>query len=319
MIKYITNRLIYVIPVLIGVTIFVFLIIHLIPGDPARTVLGDVSTPQQLKQLRHQMGLDQPLILQYFEWVQKILSGNLGYSYTLHMNIANELLPKFWNSILLTIASLIIAVIAGVGLGFLSAIKKGSLFDQLFMGISALGASVPVFWIALMLMWIFALKFSIFPINGMINMRGNGGALDILYHLVLPAVATSSVSIAVIAQLTRNAVLDELKKDYVSYYRSFNISNFRIYIVHVFRNALPPIINIIGLQVGYLIGGALFSEIVFNWPGIGQAMYVAISSKDYPTIQAGILLISCGFVIVNLIVDIINILINPKLHEAVSG
>ncbi|MCO7174879.1 ABC transporter permease [Sporolactobacillus kofuensis] len=318
MYKYIISRLLYVIPVLIGVTILVFLMIHLIPGDPAQTILGGEATKSALAKLRSQMGLDQPLIIQYFDWLKKIITGNLGFSYTLHMNIASELLPKFWNSIILTLASLVIAIILGVGSGVLSAIYKGSIFDKVFMAISSIGASIPVFWIALMLMWLLALQYPIFPINGMVNMRGNGGPLDLLYHLVLPAFATSLVSVAVIAQLTRNAVLDEIKKDYVSFFKSFNLSKVHINIFHVLRNALPPIINIIGLQVGYIIGGALFSEIVFSWPGVGQAMYTAISSKDYPMIQAGILLIACGFVFVNLIVDIINIMINPKLHESVS-
>lgn len=318
MYKYILSRLLYVIPVLFGVTILVFLMIHLIPGDPAQTILGGEATKSALAKLRGEMGLNQPLIVQYYDWLRKVLSGNLGFSYTLHMNISTELLPKFWNSILLTLASLIIAIILGVGFGILSAVYKGSIFDKVIMAVSSIGASIPVFWIALMLMWLFALQLHLFPINGMINMRGSGGPLDVVYHLILPAFATSLVSVAVISQLTRNAVIDELNKDYVTYFKSFNLTKAKINIFHVLRNALPPIINIIGLQVGYIIGGALFSEIVFAWPGVGQAMYTAISSKDYPMIQAGILLIACAFVFVNLIVDIINILINPKMHDSVS-
>lgn len=319
MYKYIVNRLLYIIPVLFGVTLLVFLIIHLIPGDPAQTVLGGEATKSSLEKVRDQMGLNKPLIFQYFDWLAKLLSGNLGYSYTLHMNIASELLPKLWNSIILTTASLFIAAVLGVTLGVVSALKKGGIFDKICMSISSVGASIPVFWIALMLMWLCAIQFRIFPINGMQNMRGNGGVLDLLYHLILPAFSTSLVSVAVISQLTRNAVIDILNKDYITYYKSFNLSNTQINFKHVLRNALPPILNIIGLQVGYLMGGALFSEIVFSWPGVGQAMYTAISSKDYPMIQAGVLLIAIGFVIVNLIVDVINIMLNPKLQDSLDG
>ncbi|AKM19020.1 ABC transporter permease [Anoxybacillus geothermalis] len=317
--RYLFSRIVSTIPVLFGVTIVVFLLIQLIPGDPARSILGGEATPEAVEDLREEMGLNDPWFIQYFRWLTQILQGDLGYSYTLHTPIADELLPRFVNSMILTVASLLICVILGVGLGLISALRKGTLFDKISIGIALLGASMPVFWVALMLMWLFAIKLQWFPVSGMYNMRNPGGFLDLLHHLVLPAFATATVSLAVIARLTRSAIIDVVQTDYVKYFRSFGLSNSKINIVHVLRNSLPPIINISGLQVGYIIGGSLFSEVVFNWPGIGQGLYVAITSNDYPTIQAGILLIAVTFVIINLIVDIVNMWLSPKLLDSIKA
>ncbi|MGM0878904.1 MAG: ABC transporter permease [Bacillota bacterium] len=319
MFRYILSRILSTIPVLFGVTIVVFLLIRLIPGDPAKSILGGDATSEAVEALRIEMGLNEPVYVQYSTWISQLLKGDLGFSYTLHTPIIQELTPRFLNSMILTIASLLICVTLGVILGLISALKKGSVFDKVSMGVALIGASMPVFWIALMLMWLFAIKTQIFPVSGMYNMRNPGGFMDLLHHLILPAFATATVSLAVIARLTRSTVIDILKKDYVNYFHSFGLSRSKINIVHVMRNSLPPIINISGLQVGYIIGGALFSEVVFNWPGIGKALYVAVTSNDYPTIQAGILLIAITFVVVNLVVDILNVCLSPKLQDSIKA
>jgi peptide/nickel transport system permease protein len=312
------SRVFSTIPVLIGVTILVFLIIQLIPGDPARTILGGEATEESIQDLRQEMGLNDPIPVQYFSWVVQILQGDLGFSYTLYTPIAQELLPKFLNTIILAGASLLVCMVLGIFFGVISALKKGSVFDRVSMGLALVGASMPVFWVALMLMWLFAIQLQLFPVSGMYNMRNPGGFTDLLHHLVLPAFATATVSVAVVARLSRNAVIEVLKKDYVKYFQSFGLSEGRINIFHVIRNSLPPIINITGLQVGYLMGGALFSEVVFNWPGVGQQMYIAITQNDYPMLQAGILLIAITFVVVNLLVDLINIWLSPKLRDSIQ-
>ncbi|MFC0273436.1 ABC transporter permease [Metabacillus herbersteinensis] len=319
MFRYILSRILSTIPVLFGVTIVVFLLIRLIPGDPAKSILGGDATSEAVDVLRIEMGLNEPVYVQYGTWISQLLKGDLGFSYTLHTPIIQELSPRFFNSMILTIASLLICVTLGVILGLISALKKGSVFDKVSMGVALIGASMPVFWIALMLMWLFAIKTQIFPVSGMYNMRNPGGFMDLLHHLILPAFATATVSLAVIARLTRSTVIDILRKDYVNYFHSFGLSRSKINLVHVMRNSLPPIINISGLQVGYIIGGALFSEVVFNWPGIGQALYVAVTSNDYPTIQAGILLIAITFVVVNLVVDLLNVYLSPKLQDSIKA
>lgn len=319
MFRYVLSRVLSTIPVLIGVTIVVFLLIRLIPGDPAKSILGGDATTEAVEALRVEMGLNEPIYTQYGSWIIQFLKGDFGYSYTLHTPIVQELMPRFVNSMILTIASLLICVTLGVILGLISALKKGSVFDKVSMGIALLGASMPVFWISLMLMWLFAIKMQIFPVSGMYNMRNPGGFIDLLHHIVLPAFATATVSLAVIARLTRSTVLDILKKDYVNYFHSFGLSRSKINLVHVMRNSLSPVINISGLQVGYIIGGALFSEVVFNWPGIGKALYVAVTSNDYPTIQAGILLIAITFVVVNLVVDLLNVCLSPKLQDSIKA
>ncbi|MBB6446182.1 ABC transporter permease [Bacillus benzoevorans] len=319
MLRYILSRALSTIPVLFGVTIVVFLLIRMIPGDPAKSILGGDATLEAIEALRNEMGLNESLITQYGVWLSKLFQGDLGFSYTLHTPIVEELMPRFVNSIILTAASLFICITAGVLLGLISALKKGSIFDKVSMGTALIGASMPVFWIALMLMWLFAINMQMFPVSGMYNMRDPGGAMDLLHHLVLPAFATATVSLAVIARMTRSTVLDVLQKDYVNYFHSFGLSKTKINFVHVMRNSLPPIINISGLQVGYIMGGALFSEVVFNWPGIGQALYVAVTSNDYPTIQAGILLIAITFVIVNLAVDLLNVWLSPKLQDSMKA
>jgi len=318
MFRFFLSRIVSTIPVLFGVSVVVFLLIQLIPGDPARTILGGDATPEAVEALREEMGLNDSLFTQYFSFIAQIFKGDLGYSYTLHTPISTEIIPKFINSLILTGASLLVCILLGISLGIISALKKGSFFDKASMGVTVIGASMPVFFIALIFMWLFSIKLQWFPVSGMYDMRNPGGLPDLLLHLVLPAFATATVSTAVIARLSRSTIIDILQKDYVKYFQSFGLSDKRVNIFHVLRNALPPIVNITGLQVGYIMGGALFSEVVFNWPGIGQQIYKAITSNDYPMIQAGILLIALTFILVNLLVDLINLWLNPRLRDSIQ-
>lgn len=317
MTRFIFTRFLSTLPVLFGVTVVSFLLIQLIPGDPARTILGAEATPQAIAELRTQLGLDQPIYLQYLHWLMNVLRGNFGQSYSLHVPIIEVLFPKFLNTMILSAASLLICITFGIVFGTISAIKQESFFDKISMAAALVGASMPVFWIALILMWLFAIQLGWLPTSGMHDLRNPGGVGDVIVHVILPAFATASVSTAVIARLTRSTAIEVLQKDYVRYFRSFGMSESHLTVRHVLRNALAPIVNITGLQVGYLMGGALFSEVVFNWPGIGQQMYVSINSNDYPMIQAGILLIAVTAILINYFVDIFNTALSPRLREAI--
>jgi peptide/nickel transport system permease protein len=319
LIRYSLYRIASAIPVLLGVSIIVFLLVQFIPIDPAKTILGGDATPEAIAALREKMGLNDPLFLQYVTWLQKILHGNLGDSFSLHKPIANELIPKFLNTVILAGASLLICMVIGVLLGIWSAMRQGGAFDKISMVFALIGASMPVFWVALMLMWFFGIEMKWLPVSGMYDLRNPGGTVDLLKHLILPAIATALVSTAVIARLARSTVLDVLQKDYIRFFQSFGLNTYHVTVWHILRNSLVPIINITGLQFGYLMGGALFSEVVFNWPGVGLQLYKAITANDYPMVQAGVLLIAATFVLVNVFVDVLNTFLNPKLRDSTKS
>ncbi|CAB3394754.1 ABC transporter permease [Kyrpidia spormannii] len=316
--RYLLIRFLSVPPVLFGVTVICFLLMHLIPGDPVQTILGSEATPEAVAALRSQLALDRPLYEQYLRWLGNLLSGRWGMSYSLHVPISELLFPKLANTLILAGASLVFCVVVGVSLGTLAGLRSRSWFDRITMAAAQVAASMPVFWVGLLLMWVFAIQLGWLPTGGMHDLRSSGGIGDLLVHLVLPAVATALVSTAVIARLTRSVVADILEQDFVRYYRSLGIEGWSLTVRHVLRNALPPILNMIGLQVGYLIGGSLFSEVVFNWPGLGRQMYTAISAKDYPMVQAGIFVIAVMVVLINFAVDTANIMLNPRQRTAVS-
>ncbi|ALS21103.1 MULTISPECIES: ABC transporter permease [Paenibacillus] len=317
MLRYLVLRTFMTIPILFGVSIVVFILIQLIPGDPVRTMLGTEATQEAVEQLRKDMGFDQPLYVQYVHWLLKVLQGDFGKSIALHVPVADLLLPKLGNTIILTIGSMLVCTLIGGMTGIIAGLKKDSWFDRISSGWALIGASMPVFWLALMLMWFFSIYLGILPVSGMYNLRNPGGIPDLLLHLILPSVATATVSTAVIARITRSVIIEIQQKEYVRFFQSFGLSSFTNTTRHVLRNAFSPILNITGLQIGYIMGGALFSEVVFAWPGLGQRIYIAITAKDYPVIQAGILMIAVAFVLVNLMIDIINMAINPKLRDSI--
>ena len=312
--RYILKRLLAVIPILFGVSVVIFLFLQLVPGDVAATLLGPRATEAKIAAIRAELGLDQPLYVQYFSWLGAVLQGDFGRSIILQVPVIDIVLPKFVNTLILAGASLAIAIAIGIPLGVISAVRQYSAVDRAGTAMAVVGAAAPTFWLALVLMYVFALELGWFPTSGMYDLRGDGGTLDLLHHLVLPALATAAIPLAVIVRLARSSMLDVVRADYVTALRAKGLDERRVVWVHAFRNALPPIISITGLQAGFLLGNTLFTEVIFTWPGIGLQLYDAILGRDVPLVQGAMLFIAAFFVLLNLIADIIVAWLNPKLR-----
>ncbi len=315
---YLARRAGSMILVLLGVSVLVFLIMQLVPGDPVRTMLGPTATAESIAAVRADLGLDQPLVQQYVSYLGGLLQGDLNTSLTMAQPVAEIVFPKLGNTIILAAGALVICLVIGVPLGVLAATRQYSLFDRGAMFLSLAGASVPVYWAALVVISVFALKLGWLPTSGMYDVREPGGLGDLLRHLVLPAATAAVVPTAVIARLTRSVMVEALQQDHIRMLRANGVPERQIVWKHALRNALPPIVNIVGLQVGYLLGGVIFIEVVFSWPGLGGQLYTSITSNDMPIIQAGVLFIALVFVVVNLIADIVVALLDPRTREAVG-
>jgi peptide/nickel transport system permease protein len=312
---YVAKRLIATIPVLLGVSIVIFLLMHLAPGDVTTVLLGPQATEQDRMVLRHALGLDLPLPIQYGRWLVRIVVGDFGTSIATSLPVLQLILPRFVNTIILTVGSLFLAIAAGYGLGFLCALRARSLLDRIVMTVTLVLGSTPPFWLGLVLVLFFALHLHWLPVSGMIDMAGDGGIIDTLYHLVLPAVTTALAPAAIIARMVRSSILESLARPHVRVARAKGLRHRDLLRRHVILDALPTITTITGLQLGYLLGGALFSEVVFAWPGLGSLLYNSITARDMPVVQAATLLIALSFVIVNILVDFMNVLIDPRLRE----
>ncbi len=304
MLEYIAKRIFLMVPVLIGISILVFLMRVVVPGDPVDIMLyGQPSTEENRAELRSFLGLDQPLPTQYFLFVGNALRGDLGRSIQTRQPVASEIKNRFPNTFKLTICSLIIAAFLGVFTGVLSAVKKDTWVDLASMVASLIGVSMPAFWLGLILMMVFSVNLGWFPVMGSETWK----------HLVLPSLTLGLIAAAIISRMTRSCMLDVLQKDYIKTARSKGLSERRVIYKHSLRNAMIPVITIIGLQFGYLLGGAVIVEIVFNYPGIGEAALNAINWRDFPMIQGLVLFITVIFVSINLAVDVIYSFLNPQI------
>ncbi|MBP1938288.1 ABC transporter permease [Paenibacillus sediminis] len=330
--SYLMKRIIILLPVLLGMTIIVFSIIHAIPGDPAETILGQKATEQSKQALREQLGLDKPWPQQYVAYLSKLLHGDLGTSIRTKVPIAKEIVPYLAATLELTIASMLFAIIIGVNAGIVSAWKQNSWFDYVSMIIALIGVSMPIFWLGLMEQWIFSIKLHWLPTIGRMNQRDPVEAVTNLYvidaiisgrwdqlwtvikHLILPSVALGTIPMAIIARMTRSSMLEVMNSDFIRTAKAKGLSQFWVVYKHALKNALIPVLTVIGLQTGSLLGGAVLTETIFAWPGVGRYIYEAISSRDYPVIQSGILIIAFIFVLINLIVDLLYALIDPRIH-----
>ncbi|PRX16655.1 peptide/nickel transport system permease protein [Orenia metallireducens] len=332
MLTYIIRRLLLLIPILIGVSIAVFLMIHLIPGDPAKIMLGERATADDVARLREQMGLNDPLYQQYLRFMKDLLKGDLGRSVFSNEKITTELFERYPATIELTIASMLVAVLVGVPVGIISATKKYSIIDYLTMTGALVGVSMPIFWLGLMVIWLFAFKLGWFPPSARLSvgvdlhnitnfyvldsiLTGNWIALkDSLYHLILPSFSLATIPMAIIARMTRSSMLEVLSKDYIKTAYAKGLSQKVVIYKHALRNALIPIVTVIGLQFGLLLGGAVLTETIFSWPGVGKYSVTAILSRDFPAVQGSVLALSTTFVLVNLMVDLLYGIIDPKIH-----
>lgn len=335
MLKYILNRLLMLIPTLVGVVTLVFFMIALAPGDPARVMLGERASKEKIEKLRADLGLDKPLTEQYVLYMKRVVRLDFGKSIKSGQNVIDEIRDRFPATIELAICAMIFATVLGILIGVISATKKNTWIDFSAMVGALFGVSMPVFWLALVMIMLFSVGLDLFPTGGRINIRyyftpeTNFYLLDTfkylfkgkpeyffsaLHHMILPSIALGTIPLAIIARTTRSSMLEVLKQDYIKTVRSAGIKERRVIYRYALRNALLPVITVIGLQFGLLLSGAILTETIFAWPGIGKWLYHSIEARDYPAVQGGIIVISTSFVMINLVVDILYSVINPKIR-----
>ena len=310
---FLARRLLHLGPVLLGVSLIVFLVMHLAPGDPAEVMLGANANKEDLARLRTQLGLDQPLHVQYVTWISHVARGDLGRSLWMKRPVLGEVLERFKATMLLTGSALLLSTIGGIALGIASATRANSLLDRLSGVASLFGASMPVFWLGIVLMVIFSLWLGWLPASGMYAPYGGGGLRDLLSHLILPAVTLAAASVTIIARLTRATMLETLGQDYVRTARAKGLGERTVVWRHALKNALIPIVTVVGVQAGYLLGGAVLTETVFAWPGVGTLVVQGILARDMPLVQGGVLVIALSFVLVNLLVDTLYAWLDPRI------
>ena len=332
MLRFVVRRLLLLLPILVGLSILVFLWIRALPGSPATTLLGERTTPEAVAAIEEQYGLNKPIHEQYWAYARNWLQLDFGNSITTRQPVVEEFSQRFPATIELAVAAMLFSVLFGIPLGFLAAKKYGSWIDQASLAASLLGISIPIFVLAILLKWLFAVKLGLLPTVGRISVlinidhptnfyvldaliAGDMEALwDTIKHLILPAVALGSIPLAIIARITRASVLDVQNEDYVRTARAKGVSSGIVDRRHILRNALLPIATIIGLQTGLLLSGAVLTETVFAYPGIGTWLVQAIEDRNYPVLQAGILFVAIVFVLVNLVVDVSYAYLNPRIR-----
>ncbi len=332
MLRFVVRRLLLLVPILLGLSIMLFLGTRALPGGPAQALLGERATPEAVAQIRRQYGLDKPVYVQYWAYLKTFARGDFGTSVTTRRPVTQELKERFPATIELATAALLFSILLGIPLGFVAAKRYGGVVDNASLVASLIGVSIPIFFLAILLKYVFAVKLGLLPTVGRISVlidvehRTNFYVLDAilaadldavwdtLKHLVLPAVALGTIPLAVVTRITRAAVLDVLNEDYVRTARAKGLGPRVVDTRHVLRNALLPISTIIGLQTGLLLSGAVLTETVFAWPGMGTWLVDAIEQRNYPVLQGGILFVSAVFVLVNLLVDISYAIINPRIR-----
>ena len=313
MLSYVARRLLALIPVLLGLSLVVFLIMALVPGDPALAILGSYATPESLASLRAQMGLDRPLPVQYLVWLGNILHGDFGRSYSLNRPVLDEVVERFRATLILSTAAFALCSIWGVLAGVVCAVRQNSWVDRLVTLFVLIGISIPSFWLGLLLILLFAVRLQWLPASGMVAIYGGGDFLDRIRHLVLPATTLAVVASGVIARLTRSGMLEVLRQDYIRTARAKGTPERSVVFHHAFRAALVNIVPALGLQAGFVLGGAVYVETVFQWPGIGRMLVNAISTRDILLVQGGVLVVAASYVLFNLTADVVQHLIDPRV------
>ena len=312
--SYLARRLLLLVPVLVGVSVVVFLVLHLSPGDPAEIMLGSQATQEDLARLRRELGLTEPLHVQYVHWVAHVARGDLGRSIWMKRPVLDEVLNRYKATLVLTASGLLLSTVGGIILGVASAVRPHSFLDRMSAVTSLFGASMPVFWLGIVLMVIFSLWLGWLPASGMWAPYGEGGLRDLLAHLVLPAVTLAAASLTIIARLTRSTMLEILSQDYIRTARAKGLVEQRVLFRHGLKNALIPIVTVVGVQAGYLLGGAVLTETVFAWPGVGLLMVQGILARDFPLVQGCVLVIALTFVLINLAVDLLYAWLDPRIQ-----
>ncbi|HIC82462.1 MAG TPA: ABC transporter permease [Kiloniellaceae bacterium] len=313
MLGYVIKRLLAVVPVLFGLTIIVFAMMALIPGDPAIAILGSFATPENVAKLNRDLGLDKPQIQQYFIWLGNLLEGDLGRSYSLNRPVTDEVLERFSATLILAGAALILCTLWGLLIGIWTAARQYGWTDKILTFVVLIGISVPSFWLGLLLILLFAVNLRWLPASGMFAIYGGGDLPDLLRHLILPAVTLSVVATGVIARLTRSAMLEVLRQDFIRTARAKGVSVTRVLYAHAFKAALVSIIPVIGVQAGFVLGGAVYIETVFQWPGVGRMLVQAISTRDILLVQGGVIVVAASYVIFNLLADLAQSWLDPRI------
>jgi peptide/nickel transport system permease protein len=330
--NYILKRILNLIIMLFAVSILIFLLIRLAPGDPARTMAGEHASLEILEQMRKEWGLDKPLVEQYLIWLRHAFRGDFGRSILTHESILKELLYRFPNTLELSIFAMIFATLIGLFAGIISAVRRYSIFDYFTMFIALFGVSMPVFWLAIMLLLLFGLKLNLLPISGRLGVFYSikpithlylvdslitlnfPAFFDALRHLILPSIALGTIPMAFIARITRSSMLDVLNRDYIRTAKAKGLTQRAVIMKHALKNALIPIITASGTEFALLLGGAVLTETVFSWPGLGTYVVQAVNARDYPAVQGAVIFIALVVAVVNLIVDILYAFIDPRIH-----
>ncbi|QTA83913.1 putative ABC transporter, permease protein [Desulfonema limicola] len=331
MAKFIFHRFLSLIPTILGISILIFFMVHLIPGDPAEMMLGERASEQSLKELRKDLGLDKPLYVQYGLFLSRMIKGDLGRALKTNEKITTEIIARFPATLELSIAAIIIATVFGMLAGIISATRQYSIFDYVSMVFSLIGVSMPIFWLGLVLMIIFSLNLGWLPLSGRLSYHISvesitnlyildsiltqnwEGFKDAVWHIIMPAFTLSTIPMAIIARITRSSMLEVLRQDYIRTAKAKGLSPFTVYFKHGLKNALIPVITIIGLQFGILMGGAILTETIFAWPGIGKWILDAVYARDFNAVQGGTMVVAATFVFINMMVDILYAWVNPRI------
>ncbi len=337
MLQFIFRRLGLVIPTFIGITLLTFAFVHMIPGDPVLIMAGERGmSPERHAQLLAQMGLDKPLWQQYVSYVWGVFHGDLGISLKSRIPVWEEFVPRFKATLELGICAMIFAIAVGIPVGVLAAVKRGSIFDHTAVGISLTGYSMPIFWWGMMLIMLVSVQLNLTPVAGRIGdtvflddskpLTGfmlidtllwgeEGDFKDAVMHMILPAIVLGTIPLAVIVRMTRSAMLEVLGEDYIRTARAKGLTRMRVIVVHALRNAMLPVVTVIGLQVGTLLAGAILTETIFSWPGLGRWLIDALQRRDYPVVQGGVLMVATLIILVNLLVDVLYGVVNPRIRH----
>ncbi|MDC9590555.1 dipeptide ABC transporter permease DppB [Xenorhabdus sp. XENO-10] len=337
MLQFILRRLGLVIPTFIGITLLTFAFVHMIPGDPVLIMAGERGiSAERHAQLLTEMGLDKPLWEQYFHYINGVLHGDLGISLKSRIPVWDEFVPRFQATLELGICAMLFAISVGIPVGVLAAVKRGSIFDHTSIGLSLTGYSMPIFWWGIMLIMLVSVHWNLTPVSGRISdsvflddsnpLTGfmlidtliwgeKGDFTDAVMHMILPAIVLGTIPLAVIVRMTRSAMLEVLGEDYIRTARAKGLSRIRVIIVHALRNALLPVVTVIGLQVGVMLAGAILTETIFSWPGLGRWLIDALQRRDYPVVQGGVLLVATMIILVNLVVDLLYGIVNPRIRH----
>ncbi len=313
MISYIGKRLLAAIPVILGLSVIVFLVMKLIPGDPAQALLGSYATPDNVERINRALGLDRSWPEQYVIWVGNMLQGDFGRSYILNRPVLDEVIERFGATLVLAGAALVLCSVIGIAAGTISAVRQFGWADRLITFVVLIGISMPAFFLGLVFILVFAVQLKWLPASGMYAVYGGGDLPDLLRHLILPAGTLAIVATGVVARLTRVAMLEVLRQDFVRTARAKGLPERVVIWRHAFRAALVSIIPVLGIQAGFVLGGAVYVETVFQWPGLGQMLVKAVTTRDLLLVQGGVLVAATVYVLVNLLTDIAQAMLDPRL------